>query len=437
MGLTRTWLRRRLGVFDMYALVHSDIQSTYYFLVGYIAIYAGQFGFFGAVYGVLLMAAIALTYGEMGSRFPETGGSYLYVKYAFGGVAAYLSAWLLAFDQVMMITYGTIDAAKVVNKIVPDAGDEALIAAVLGTVLFLLTVVGVRETAALAKTVAVVDLATMPALILLTLILHPAWPPFFNWVGVEAAGLFFAFSLLSRGFTGIDAIGQLAGEAREPLVQVPRATLVVVAIGAFYGLGLMAAVMSALRPDEMRDPAVAPLYLAEKIHPVFIYAVGVSVFLVMMAAALAGYVSFSRMMYMLAEEGLLPGVFAKLHRKFRTPYVSLGVAYIVSVALAVFGRVEVVLAIYAIGSLLNYIAVAAALAKASRSGTLHSAFKTPFIARVPLSAWIALALLPAGLFLTLLEKYPYLWALATWGAVGAVLYLSVRKGRGGLRRATR
>ena len=92
MALTREWLRRRLGVFDIYALVHADSQSTFYFVLGFVAYYAGQYAFLGTLYGVALMAAIALTYGEMGSRFPETGGSYLYVKYAFGAAVAYISA---------------------------------------------------------------------------------------------------------------------------------------------------------------------------------------------------------------------------------------------------------------------------------------------------------------------------------------------------------
>ena len=43
MALTREWLRRRLGVFDIYALVHSDSQSTFYFVLGFIAYDAGQY----------------------------------------------------------------------------------------------------------------------------------------------------------------------------------------------------------------------------------------------------------------------------------------------------------------------------------------------------------------------------------------------------------
>ncbi|ABL87239.1 amino acid/polyamine/organocation transporter, APC superfamily [Pyrobaculum islandicum DSM 4184] len=428
MVLTRAWLRRRLGVFDMYALVHSDSQSTYYFLLGFIALYAGQYAFFGAIYGVLLMAAIAVTYGEMGSRFPETGGSYLYVKSAFGSTLAYISAWLIAFDQIVMVAYGAIDAAKIINKTLGLGIQEVALAAAITTALFVLTVLGIRESANFAKAVAVVDLVVMPALIIWALATHPSWPPYFNWAGVEGASLLFAFSLLSRGFTGVDAIGQLAGEAREPLVQVPKATALVVAIGAFFGLGLTAALMSALRPEELVDPAIAPLYLAAEINPALTYAVAINLFLVMITAALAGYVSFSRLTYMLAEEGLLPGVFRRLHKRFRTPHLSLLLVYIISLVLIAPGEIEIILAIYAVGSLINYLMVAVALAKFSRSGTLYSAFKTPVVAGVPLSSAIAMALLPVGIGLTILEKYRYLWALLLWLAAGlALLYFRKRR----------
>ncbi|ACB39909.1 APC family permease [Pyrobaculum neutrophilum] len=428
MALARSWLRRRLGVFDMYALVHSDSQSTYYFLLGFIALYAGEYAFFGAIYGVLLMAAIAVTYGEMGSRFPETGGSYLYIKSAFGPTLAYISAWLIAFDQIVMVAYGTIDAAKTINKTLGLGIHEAALAAAFTTALFALTVVGIRESANFAKAVAAVDLAVMPALIIWALATHPAPPPHFGWAGVEGASLLFALSLLSRGFTGVDAIGQLAGEAREPLVQVPKATALVVAVGAFFGLGLTAALMSALRPEELADPAVAPLYLAAKVNPALAYAVALNLFLVMITAALAGYVSFSRLVYMMAEEGHLPGILGRLHRRFRTPHVSLLLVYTISLLLIAPGEIEIILAIYAVGSLLNYLLVAAALAKLSRSGDLYSAFRTPKVAGVPLSAAAALVLLPLGIGLTVLEKYRYLWALALWlGAGLALLYLTKRR----------
>jgi APA family basic amino acid/polyamine antiporter len=64
-----------------------------------------------------------------------------------------------------------------------------------------------------------------------------------------------------------------------------------------------------------------------------------------------------------------------------------------------------------------------ALAKAARGGTLYSAFKTPYVAGIPLSALVAMSLLPVGIALTVLEKYRHLWALGLWLLVGVALYL--------------
>jgi len=93
--MSRDWLRRRLNVFDIYSLVHADSQSTFYFILGVVAAEAGRYTFLVVLYGTALMVAIALAYGEMGSRFPETGGSYLYVKTALGRTFGFFSAWLL------------------------------------------------------------------------------------------------------------------------------------------------------------------------------------------------------------------------------------------------------------------------------------------------------------------------------------------------------
>ncbi|MEM0464219.1 APC family permease [Pyrobaculum sp.] len=435
MAVHRDWLRRRLGVFEMFALIYSDIQSTFYFVLGFLLLSGGQYGFFAVAYSIALMAAIALSYGEMGSRFPEAGGSYLYVKYSFGKTIAYLSVWLLAFDQIIMISYGTIDAAKVLHKIWGVGTSEAVVAAAISTALFALSLIGIRESANFAKAVAVFDVVIMATVIVVALATYPAAPPSFNWDGVVAANLFFAFSLASRGYTGVDAIGQLAGEAREPLVQVPRATLLVIGMGVFIGLGLTAAAMSALAPGDLQDPALAPVYLAQKVNHALQYLVSASIVLVMTVAALAGYTSFTRLTYILSDEGLMPSFFKKLHKKFRTPHSSLALAYLVSLLFIAPGEVDLILSIYAVGSLTNYMLVALALAKAARSGTLYGAFKTPLIRGIPLSALLAIVMVTVGLALTILEKYPYLWIIGVWAAAGALFYAAVahRSGKTGNR----
>jgi len=78
-------------------------------MIGFIALYAAKYSFLISIYAVLIMIIIALVYGEMGSHFPVSGGSYVYVNYSLGKLIAFISVWLLALDQIIMIAYGALD----------------------------------------------------------------------------------------------------------------------------------------------------------------------------------------------------------------------------------------------------------------------------------------------------------------------------------------
>ena len=69
--MRREWLRRDLNTLDMYSLVHADSQSTFYLVMGFIALYSGKESLFITIFAVLLLVSISLVYGEIGSRFPE------------------------------------------------------------------------------------------------------------------------------------------------------------------------------------------------------------------------------------------------------------------------------------------------------------------------------------------------------------------------------
>ncbi len=329
------------------------------------------------------------------------------MKHAFGSTVGFISAWMLALDQAIMVSYGTIDAAKIISKIYPF--NEVTLAAVFSTALFLLTLLGIRESARVAKVIVFLDLVIMTSLIVLALAMYS--PSISKWSGVGVANVFFALSLLSRGFTGVDAIGQLAGEVKKPSV-LPKAALLVIAIATFQAVGLSMALTSALGPSDLRDPAVAPLYLAERINPLLYYLAAVNLFAIMLTAALTGYLAFSRLMYKLAESGVTHPVLCKTREG--TPYVSLAVVYAVSLLFISVGEVEFIIAVYALGSLANYLLVTLAVAKFSKNSK-------PF--GIPIFVLLAAALVPLGLALAILEKLRYMWVLGAWLAAGGALYI--------------
>jgi len=410
--------------------VHTDAQSTFYLTVGFILAFGGKESFLIVIYAVALMISIALVYGEVGSRFPEAGGSYLYVKQAMGGFAGFLSAWLLMFDQAVMISYGTLDASKYILSYMGVEGVPPQIpAVVLSLALYVLTFLGIRESARVALAIAAVDFLVIGALLVgFNLLLGlGSTPPYFRWGGVEAADALTALSIASRGFTGIDAIGQLAGEAREPLLQVPRATFLIASIGTIYGISITAILMDRVGSEAIaKDPALALFLVAlntPHLSPILPPLVVTNIVLVMLIASLAGYVAFSRLAYILSRDRLVPELLVSLHPRYRTPYISLTLAFLISVAFILPGEVSFILEVYAIGSLANYLVVSISLWIIARRGELYGGLRGPRIRGVPLSSLVSSSLISFGLAVNLAVKYTYIWILGLWVFSGLAMYL--------------
>lgn len=440
--MSRDWLRRRLGVFDIYSLVHADSQSTFYFVLGVIAAAAGKFTFLVVLYGTALMAAIALAYGEMGSRFPETGGSYLYVKTALGKTAAFFSAWLLAFDQAVMVSYGSLDGVLYLANMlsyygigVPYSIARAL-SFIVAFVLFALTLIGIKESARVAVAIAVLDIVIIGIFtVLVGLLLGLRTPPpYFSWRNVQPQDIWAALSYASRGYTGMDAIGQLAGEAEMPLVQAPRAAMLAAGVGAAYGLGLTALLMNSVDYSAVvSNPATALVDVAASLPygHALVLPVGITAATIQIMAALAGFVAFSRLIYRLAEEGLLPAAFSKIHRKYRTPYFSLFLSMVISIAFLIPGEIYIIVDVYAISSLINYLMISLSLLVEVRRGDLYGAMRSPTIKGISLVGILGSALISLGLALSIIVRYYEMWIIGLWALAGSLLLLRSSKKRVG------
>jgi APA family basic amino acid/polyamine antiporter len=432
--IRREWLRRELGTLDLYSLVHADSQSTFYLAVGFILAFGGKESFLISLYAIALMVSIALVYGEIGSRFPEAGGSYLYVKQAMGRSVAFFSTWFLMIDQAIMISYGTLDASKYLLSIGMQNIPLQVPALIMSLCLYILTLLGIRESARTAMSIAIMDILVIGVLLIgVNLVIGRigSSPPYFRWESVEPLDLLAAFSIASRGFTGVDAIGQLAGEAREPLLQVPRATFLVASIGTIYSVFLVAMLMDKISYSSLaQDPSLAMLLIAANtpyISTFIVPLVVINIAVIMLMASLAGYVAFSRLAYILSKDSLVPRALVALHPRYRTPHVSLTLAFLISILFIIPGELSFILEVYAIGSLANYLMVSIALWIITRRGELYGGLAGPKVFGIPLTSLVAVALTLSGLAINIMVKWRYIWIIVLWGIAGSIIYLSFRK----------
>ena len=146
--------------------------------------------------------------------------------------------------------------------------------------------------------------------------------------------LIFAISISMLAYTGIETVSNMAEEARDPGEQVPKAVnLVLVAVlGLYAGISIVALsalpvtqdaaghYATALGTTYADDPVlgiVSALHLHGALATAARYYVGALAATILLIATNAGMIGISRLSWSLAEHRQLPGVFARLHPRYR------------------------------------------------------------------------------------------------------------------------
>ena len=151
--------------------------------------------------------------------------------------------------------------------------------------------------------------------------------------------LVFAVSISMVAYTGIETIANMAQEERDPGRDLPRAAngVVVAVIGLYIGITVIA--LSALpvteQPDGDFTTQLGTTYQDDPIlgivsaldlgwlEPIARGYVGVLAATILLVASNAGLIGISRLSWSLAEHHQLPGAFASLFGRGRTPAVAI------------------------------------------------------------------------------------------------------------------
>jgi APA family basic amino acid/polyamine antiporter len=200
----------------------------------------------------LLSAAGALCYAELGSRFPEAGGGYVYLREAFGERCAFVYGWmsLLVMDPGLTAALGVGLATYllVVLELSPTLVPVVAIACIL--VLATISTLGIESSARLMRWTAVAKLATIALLIVAVLlrgnsgdvttpVAAAGIPPFPALAGA-LMGAFFAFG-------GWWDLGKMNEEIVEPRRTLPVALVGGVVVVTLVYAGLSIAFMHAMQ----------------------------------------------------------------------------------------------------------------------------------------------------------------------------------------------
>lgn len=375
----RPALRRVLGVTDGAAIVIGisigvGIYTTPRIIAGYLDYFPLVITLWLAVGLVTLIGSFV--YAELGTRLPETGGEYLYIRSALDPFAGFMLGWAQFIIVHTGSTAGvTLIAAEYLGYFVRlSPGGQAAAAVAIIACLGMVNWLGIKRASILQKSLAVLKVAGIAVLILSGLVLFRGYAtgggtsPAAS--GAVAAGnLVRAVMMIFFTYGGWTRVGYVAGEIRNPGRVIPASLLlgvgtvitanVLANVAYFRVLGMEGMARSTMLASDLALSTMGPAGAGLVAAFVILSALGTANGIVMSAPR--GY-------YAMARDGSLPRWLDDVSPRFRTPARAI-VAHCCwsGVLILARGKFETIVAGRVFGRLLSYTVSTIALLRLRKS----------------------------------------------------------------------
>jgi amino acid transporter len=286
------------------------------------------------IIGGILVTFVGLTYAELASAMPKVGGEHAYVHRAMGDKAAFLASWAIILGYVSVVAFEAVALPTVVEYIFPNyqvgymwtiAGWDVYASWVLvgvGGSIFVIAInyFGLKP-AAKIQVILTVSILLIGLMLMFGSAIGGAGANFEPLFVNGATGIMAVLIMVPFLFIGFDVIPQTAEEANIPPREIGKLLIFSVVCAIVFYILIAIGVASALNDSALSTTQLAT---ADAMTALF----GSSIFgNLLVVGGVAGIITSwnafiiggSRVMFAMAQSGMLPKWFGKLHPKYKTP----------------------------------------------------------------------------------------------------------------------
>lgn len=413
-------LKRTLGALNLTSMgIGAIIGAGFFVLTGLAAAeHAGPAVIISYAIAALICMFAAFCYAEFASLIPISGSAYSYAYATMGEVVAWTIGWSNAIYYLFSASTVAVGWSGYLQSLLRDFGvhipaslsssplaySETLGWYTTGSIINLPAIiivaligwtiaVGVKTASFMNNIMVVIKLSAIAIFAIcgiafmnmdnLIPFIHENRGVFgeFGWSGVlRGSGIVFF------GFIGFESVSSMAQETKNPQRNMPIGMLSSLGVSTIIYILVSVVLISVVGYESLNVPD--PLaYAVNAFGPNFIwlrYLIKIAIVLSLSSVVLVMMMVQARIFYSMSKDGLLPSVFCKVHKKYKTPFfttifIGVFVLFMAGVfPVGILGQVTSMAALLVFGLVSLGI-----LILRYRQPDLNRPFKTPFLPYIP------------------------------------------------------
>ncbi len=335
-------LERSLSLTSVIAIsIGGMLGSGIFVLPGLAAAKTGSSLWLAYLLAALCILPAALSKSELATAMPTSGGTYVYIERAFGPRLGTISGFGLWLSLLLKSAFALVGFGAYLSVLVQiDPGYTPYIALVFLGVILMLNIFGVKKVGKVQIVIVSISLFTLGAI--LAFGIPKVAPEFLSPFLVNGNyGLVSTVAFVYISYAGVTKVAAIAGEIKNPSVNLPRAMLLSLLIMSAIYVSIAFVLVGNISLSELQED-IRPIYtIAELLGGTYVgYAAALVGIITLISMANSGVLAASRFPFAMAIDELLPKFMGKIHSKYLTPVVTIILTCVVMALVILFLDVE-------------------------------------------------------------------------------------------------